>query len=102
MGFNIIKDIKFPWPVSEIAHQHHERMDGSGYPQGLKGEAIILEARIIGVADVVESMASHRPYRPSLGLPAALDEIVTHRGLLYDAQVVDACRQVLDEGFEFT
>lgn len=102
MGFNIVKDIQFPWPIAEIAHQHHERMDGSGYPQALKGEAIILEARIIGVADVVESMASHRPYRPGLGLPAALVEIVTHRGVLYDPRVVDACRQVLDEGFEFT
>jgi PAS domain S-box-containing protein/putative nucleotidyltransferase with HDIG domain len=102
MGYNILKDVKFPWPVAEIAHQHHERMDGSGYPQGLKGEAICLEARIVAVADVVESMASHRPYRPGLGMPAALDEIASHRGVLYDTQVVDACCRVLDEGFEFT
>jgi PAS domain S-box-containing protein/putative nucleotidyltransferase with HDIG domain len=102
MGYEILKDGHFPWPVAEIAHQHHERIDGSGYPLGLKGEAIILEARIIAVADVVESMASHRPYRPALGLPAALDEIVAHRGSLYDAQVVDACRQVLEGGFKFT
>ena len=102
MGFNILKDVQFPWPVAEIAHQHHERMDGSGYPQGLKGEAIRLEARIVAVADVVESMASHRPYRPTLGIQAALDEISNHRGVLYDAQVVDACRQVLAEGFAFT
>jgi PAS domain S-box-containing protein/putative nucleotidyltransferase with HDIG domain len=101
MGFNILKDVKFPWPVAEIAYQHHERMDGSGYPQGLKGEAISLEARIVGVADVVESMASHRPYRAALGMPAALDEIVQNRGKLYDTQVVDACRQVLDGGFQF-
>jgi putative nucleotidyltransferase with HDIG domain len=101
MGFNILKDVKFSWPIAEIAHQHHERMDGSGYPQGLKGEAICLEARIVGVADVVESMASHRPYRPGLGMPAALDEIVGHRGVYYDAQVVDACRQVLEQGFKF-
>ncbi|HXU92457.1 MAG TPA: HD domain-containing phosphohydrolase [Gallionella sp.] len=102
MGYNILKDVKFPWPVAEIAHQHHERMDGSGYPQGLKGDAICLEARIVAVADVVESMASHRPYRPGLGMAAALDELAAHRGVLYDAQVADACRRVLDEGFEFT
>ncbi len=101
MGFNILKDVKFSWPIAEIAHQHHERMDGSGYPQGLKSEAICLEARIVGVADVVESMASHRPYRPGLGMQAALDEIVGHRGVYYDAQVVDACRQVLEQGFKF-
>lgn len=101
MGFNILKDVEFPWPVADIAHQHHERMDGSGYPQGLKGEAICLEARIIAVADVVESMASHRPYRPALGIPAARDELVRNRGKLYDAQVTDACLQVLDAGFQF-
>jgi putative nucleotidyltransferase with HDIG domain/PAS domain S-box-containing protein len=101
MGYNILKDVKFPWPVAEIAHQHHERMDGSGYPDGLKGDQIMLEARIVAVADVVESMASHRPYRPSLGVPAALDEITQHRGVLYDAAVVDACREVLAEGFVF-
>ena len=74
MGFNILKDVKFTWPVADIAYQHHERMDGSGYPQGLKGAAICLEASIVAVADVVESMASlYRPYRPALGMPAALD-----------------------------
>lgn len=102
MGYNILKDVRFPWPVAEIAHQHHERLDGSGYPQGLKGEEICLEARIVAVADVVESMASHRPYRPGLGMPAALNEIAVNRGLLYDAQVVDACGRVIAEGFEFT
>lgn len=101
MGFEIVKDVKFPWPIAEIVHQHHERIDGSGYPQGLRGEEISLEARIVAVADVVESMATHRPYRPALGIPAALDEIAGKRGVLYDAQVVDACRQVFAEGFEF-
>lgn len=101
MGYNILKDVEFPWPVADIAHQHHERMDGSGYPQRLKGEAICLEARIIAVADVVESMASHRPYRPALGIPAATDELVRNRGRLYDAQVIDACLQVLAAGFQF-
>jgi len=101
MGFNILKEVQFPWPVADIAHQHHERIDGSGYPQGLKGEAILLEARIVGVADVVESMASYRPYRPGLGMPAAREEIVRNRGVLYDAQVVDICLQVLDGGFQF-
>lgn len=87
----ILKDVEFPWPVADIAHQHHERMDGSGYPQGLKGEAICLEARIVAVADEVESMASHRPYHPALGIPAAMDELVRNRGSLYDMQVTDAC-----------
>jgi len=99
MGYDILKDVRFPWPVAEIAHQHHERIDGSGYPQGLKGEEITLEARIVAVADVVESMASHRPYRPSLGIEAAREELVDGRGTLYDAQVVDACLQALDNGF---
>ncbi len=101
MGYNILKDVKFPWPVAQIAHQHHERMDGSGYPQGLKGEAILLEARIVAVADVVESMASHRPYRPALGMEAALNEIVLQQGILYDAAVVDACLKVVKAGFSF-
>ena len=101
MGFDILKDVTFPWPVADIAHQHHERIDGSGYPQGLKGESILLEARIIGVADVVESMASHRPYRPALGMPAALEEITGKRGVCYDAAVVDACLQVIEQGFKF-
>jgi PAS domain S-box-containing protein/putative nucleotidyltransferase with HDIG domain len=102
MGFDILKDISFPWPVAEIAHQHHERIDGKGYPQGLKGDEIALEARIVGVADVVESMASHRPYRAGLGMPMALDEIEKNCGILYDAEVAAACRRVLDQGFEFT
>jgi len=99
MGFDIVKDVKFPWPIAEIVRQHHERMDGSGYPQGLKGEDICLEARIVAVADVLESMASHRPYRAAKGLQAALDEIASGSGVLYDAQVVAACQRVLAAGF---
>ncbi|MBI3222199.1 MAG: HD-GYP domain-containing protein, partial [Nitrosomonadales bacterium] len=102
MGFDILKDVSFPWPVADIAHQHHERIDGSGYPQGLKGEEISLEARIVAVSDVVESMASHRPYRAALGMPAALEEITRNSGVLYDAQVVEACRKVIAGGFGFT
>ncbi len=90
-GHDILKDVKFPWPIADIILQHHERLDGSGYPQGLKGDAILLEARLLTVADVVEAMSSHRPYRPGLGIDAALDEIVRLRGTSFDAQVVDAC-----------
>ncbi|PKO89977.1 MAG: hypothetical protein CVU18_02410 [Betaproteobacteria bacterium HGW-Betaproteobacteria-12] len=90
-GYDILKSVEFPWPLAEIILQHHERMDGSGYPQQLKGEQIILEARIMAVADVVESMASHRPYRPALGLDKALEEIEKNSGRLYDPQVADAC-----------
>ncbi|HLS98296.1 MAG: response regulator [Porticoccaceae bacterium] len=100
-GYRILADVEFPWPVADIAHQHHERLDGSGYPQGLKGEDICLEARIVAVADVIESMVSHRPYRPALGLDAALAEIRTRRGERYDPQVVDACLRVIDDGFAF-
>jgi len=101
-GYDILKDIDFPWPVAEIALQHHERMDGSGYPQGLKGKDILLEARILAVADVVEAMASHRPYRPALGMDAALDEIAKNRDTLYDPEVVDACLRLFREkGFRF-
>ncbi len=90
-AFDILKDIDFSWPIAQMVLQHHERMDGSGYPQGLKGEEILLGARILCVADVIEAMSSHRPYRPGLGADAALDEIIRMRGTLYDAQVVDAC-----------
>ena len=96
-GYDILREVDFPWPVAEIAHQHHERLDGSGYPRGLKGEEILLEARIITVADVVESMVSHRPYRPSLGMSAAREEIAGKSGLLYDPAVVVACLSLLDE-----
>jgi PAS domain S-box-containing protein len=90
-GYQILKGIDFPWPVAEAVRQHHERLNGSGYPRGLEGEAIIREARILAVADVVEAMASHRPYRPALGLDAALDEIAAGAGVTYDAEVAAAC-----------
>lgn len=90
-GYDILKSIEFPFPVARIVLQHHERMDGSGYPAGLSGEKILLEARILAVADVVEAMASHRPYRPVLGIDKALEEITRNRGVLYDPEVVDAC-----------
>jgi PAS domain S-box-containing protein len=96
-GYDILKDIDFPWPVARIILEHHERMDGSGYPHGLKGEAIILEARIIAVADVVEAMVSHRPDRPSLGIAAALAEIERNKGTLYDTVVVEACLRLFRE-----
>jgi energy-coupling factor transporter ATP-binding protein EcfA2 len=102
VGHDMLKTIEFPWPVAPIVLQHHERMDGSGYPQGLSGEEIILEARILGVADVVEAMASHRPYRPARGIDKALEEISQNRGVLYDPKVVDACLKLFAEkGFEF-
>ncbi len=90
-GYDILKGVDFSWPIAEMVLQHHERLDGSGYPRGLKGEEILLGARILIVADVVEAMSSHRPYRPGLGIEAALNEIMRERGKLYDPQVVDAC-----------
>jgi len=97
VGCNILKDIEFPWDISRIVHQHHERMDGSGYPQGMSGEHIILEARILMIADIVEAMASHRPYRPALGIKIALAEIKQNRGVLYDPHVVDACVKLFSD-----
>jgi len=94
---DIIKTIELPWPVATIVLQHHERLDGSGYPQGLKDGEIMLEARILAVADVVEAMASHRPYRPALGIKYALEEITEHRGTLYDPEVIDACVKLFTE-----
>jgi len=96
-AYNILKSIAFPWPIARIILEHHEKMDGSGYPQGLKGDAILLESRIIAVADVVEAMASHRPYRSALGIGAALEEIEKNKGLLYDADVVSACLALFRE-----
>jgi HD-GYP domain-containing protein (c-di-GMP phosphodiesterase class II) len=93
-SYEILKGMEFPWPVAESVWQHHERLDGSGYPRGLKNEEIILEARILAVADTVEAMASHRPYRAALGVDAALTEIESNRGKLYDPTVVDACLQL--------
>jgi len=102
VGYDILKSIDFPWPIAEIVLQHHERMDGSGYPRGLKDGDIRIEARILGLADVVESMGSHRPYRPTLGIEKALDEIRTNRGILYDSDVVDVCLALFQEkGFRF-
>jgi PAS domain S-box-containing protein len=101
-GYDILKDIEFPWPVADVILQHHERMDGSGYPNSLKSDDILPEARILMVADVMESMASHRPYRPSLGVEAALAEISKNRTVLYDADVVDACLKLFrEEGYAF-
>jgi PAS domain S-box-containing protein/putative nucleotidyltransferase with HDIG domain len=96
-GFEILEPIQFPWPVAEIVRQHHERLDGSGYPDGLQGEEILLEARILAVADVVEAMASHRPYRAAVGIDAALEEISRNRGVLFDPDAVDACIRVFKE-----
>lgn len=94
-GWEILKDISFPWPIAQIALQHHERMDGSGYPSGLKGKHILKEARIIAVADVVESMIFHRPYRPAPGLEKAIEEITTYSGIRYDSEVVETCVKIL-------
>ena len=94
IGHRILKSIQFLRPVPSIVHQHHERLDGSGYPSGLRSGSILLEARILSVADVVEAMASHRPYRPALGIKAALQEIDRNRGKLYDPEAVDSCLRV--------
>jgi PAS domain S-box-containing protein len=100
-GYEMLKDVESPWPLAEIVYQHHERMDGSGYPRNLKGDDILMEARIMAVADVVESMASHRPYRPALGLNAALEEIENNKETLYDADAADACLRLFREkGFQ--
>jgi len=97
VGYKILKDIEFPWPIAQIVLQHHERINGSGYPVAMKGDDILLEARILSVADVVEAMSSHRPYRPSRGTGMALDEIRQNRNTLYDPAVVDACLRVFRE-----
>jgi PAS domain S-box-containing protein len=96
-GYEILKDIDFPWPIAQTVWQHHERLDGSGYPQGLHGDAICLEARILAVADVVESMSTHRPYRPALGIEAAFAELRAKSGTLYDTAIVDACIRLFHE-----
>jgi putative nucleotidyltransferase with HDIG domain len=101
-GYEILRTIRFPWQVADMALQHHERQDGSGYPQGLKGEEVLPEARMLAVADVVEAMASHRPYRAALGIAAALDEVRSGAGTRYDAGVAAACEGVFKEGFAFT
>jgi len=102
VGHDVLGSVEFPWPVARIVLEHHERMDGSGYPGAISGKEIILEARILGVADVVEAMSSHRPYRAALGIDQALEEISKNRGVLYDHQVVDACMKLFkEEDFKF-
>ena len=96
-GYEMLKNVESPWPLAQIVYQHHERMNGSGYPRNLKGDEILMEARIMAVSDVIESMASHRPYRPALGIEAALEEIVKNKGILYDDAVVDACLRLFRE-----
>jgi putative nucleotidyltransferase with HDIG domain len=94
VAYDILINIEFPYPVAEIIFQHHERMDGSGYPRNLQGDQIAMEARIIGAADVIDAMASYRPYRPAMGVDAAIEEIVKFRGITYDPAVVDACLKI--------
>jgi HD-GYP domain-containing protein (c-di-GMP phosphodiesterase class II) len=96
-GYEMLKDVESPWPLAQILYQHHERMNGSGYPRNLKGDEIILEARIMAVADVVEAIVSHRPYRPGLGIEAALEEIEKNKRILYDNDVADACLRLFRE-----
>lgn len=99
-GYDILKDVPFSFPVAEVIRQHHERLDGSGYPRGLKGEEILPEARVLAVADVLESISAHRPYRPALGLDAALAELERGRSTQYDSDVIDAARRLLlDKGY---
>ncbi|MFO1525731.1 MAG: HD domain-containing protein [Turneriella sp.] len=100
-GFEILKDSHFPWPLAEMIYQHHEKLDGSGYPRHLLAEQILPEARIIAVADVTEAISSHRPYRPALGTDMALQELQTNRGKLYDAAACDACIEILTENPDF-
>ncbi|MFC1829343.1 HD domain-containing phosphohydrolase [Thermodesulfobacteriota bacterium] len=97
IGYNILKTIDFQWPVDRIVFQHHERIDGSGYPQGLLGENIIMEAKILAVADMVETKTSHRPYRSALDIQSVLEDISKHQGVLYDTDVVDACVKLFSE-----
>ncbi len=102
VGYDILKNVEFPWPIADIVIQHHERMNGSGYPSGIREDKLLIEARILGVADVVEAMSSQRPYRPPLGIDKALEEISCNSGILYDPNVVNACLRLFDEkGFRF-
>jgi len=102
IGYNILKSIDFSYPIANIVLQHHERLDGSGYPNNLKGDKTLLEAKIIGIADVVEAMSSFRPYRPAKGIDKALEEISQNKDILYDPEVVDACLKLFKEkGFKF-
>lgn len=102
VGYDLLKTIDFPWPIAQIVHQHHERLNGSGYPQGLSSEEILVEAKIICVADVVEATASHRPYRPARGVDVALEHIQEESGVLYDTIAVSTCLRLFSEkGFRF-
>jgi putative nucleotidyltransferase with HDIG domain len=102
VGYEILKKVEFPWPVTDAILQHHERLDGSGYPNGLSGDQITLEAKILGAADVVEAMSSHRPYRPSLGIDNALAQLTQNKNVLYDPEVVEACLALFHKKkFEF-
>jgi len=102
VSYDILKEVEFPWPIARIVLQHHERMDGSGYPSGLSGKDILLGARILAVADVIEAMSSHRPYRPAHGIDKALQEISQNRNILYNGNMVDACLRLFTErGFKF-
>lgn len=100
-AYEILRKVDLPWPVADIVYQHHERLDGSGYPRHLKSDEILLEAKIIIVADVIEAMSSHRPYRAALGFEAAIEEIKKNAGVLYDAKIVQICTSILEEGFRF-
>jgi HD-GYP domain-containing protein (c-di-GMP phosphodiesterase class II) len=97
VGYDILRGIEFPWPLAEIVYQHHERINGSGYPRGLPGDKMNEEAKILAVSDVIEAMASDRPYRPAIGLDAAVEEVSKNAGVLYDSRVVDAFMLVLKE-----
>ena len=101
-GYDILKTIEFQWPIAEFVLQHHERMDGSGYPSGLKSESILIEARILSVADVVDAIVPHRPYRSALGIEKAQEEIFDNRGIVYDSDVVDACLSIISENNVWT
>ena len=102
VGYEILKKVDFPWPIAEIVFQHQEKIDGSGYPRGLKGNDILIEAKILGVANVVEAMSSYKSYRPALGIEEALAEIVENKNILFDPEVVDICVKLFKEkGFKF-
>ncbi len=101
-GYDILKDVELPYPIAETVLQHHERLNGSGYPQGFKNDQILLEAKIISIADVVEAISSHRPYRPALGIDVALQEIEKNKDILYDTEAVEMCLKLFREkGFKF-
>ncbi|MBI4843199.1 MAG: HD-GYP domain-containing protein [Nitrospirae bacterium] len=101
IGYDILKDIDFPWPVANIVLQHHERINGSGYPNGLSGDELIIEVKIMAVADVFEAIASHRPYRPAHGVDVALEEIAKNSGILFDPEVVEICSKLFKKGYAF-